>query len=159
MNISPLKTSSAGIDLIKSFEKCKLKAYRDPVGIWTIGWGDTGPDVHEGLEISQGDADGRLARKLAYFEGLVHKWVTAPLTQPQFDCCVSAIYNIGEGCPGRRDGLIWLASGKHSTFLNLLNAGEYQQAAGQLLKWNHAGGEVMLGLTRRREAERALFLS
>ena len=143
----PLKTSSAGVDLIKSFEKCKLKAYRDPVGIWTVGWGDTGPDVHEGMEISQEDADSRLARKLASFEDAVNKAVTVPLSQHQFDALLCFTYNCGA------EAL------RMSKLLRLLNAGQYADAADQFLRWNHAGGEVLAGLTRRREAERALFLS
>ena len=83
---------------------------------------------------------------LAKFEKTVNESVTVPLTQNQFDALVSLTYNIGSG------------AFNNSTLLKKLNKGDYQGAADQFLVWNKAGGKVMKGLVRRREAERALFL-
>lgn len=83
---------------------------------------------------------------LAKFEKTVNESVTVPINQNQFDALVSLTYNIGSG------------AFKNSTLLKKLNKGDYQGAADQFLVWNKAGGKVMKGLVRRREAERALFL-
>jgi len=162
-----MKTGPDGIAVMHEFEGCRLKAYPDPGtggAPWTIGWGDTGPDVVPGLVITQQEADERFARRLVLeFEPLVERAVKVPLTQRQFDAMVSIVYNTGPGVatkPGRpgRDGIVTLATGQPSTLLRRLNQGEYASAADQFLSWNRSDGRVMLGLRRRRTAERALFL-
>lgn len=153
-----MKTSLAGRQFIQRFEQCRLKAYKCPAGVWTIGWGHTGPDVVEGKAVAQGTADKLFDQDIAEREALVAKFVTVPLNQAQFDAVVSAVYNIGAGSPGHRDGIFVLASGQPSTFLKLLNAGEYDQAADQLPRWNKSGGVVLNGLTIRRGQERWMFL-
>jgi len=162
-----LKTSPDGLAVMHYFESCRLKAYPDPAtggAPWTIGWGDTGPDVVRGLVITQQEADQRLTTRLTYeFEPMVRAAVTVDLNQRQFDALVSIVYNTGPGLasrPGRpgRDGVIRLASGLPSTLLRRVNAGEFQAAADAFLAWNRGNGQVMLGLRRRRAAERALFL-
>lgn len=144
-----MKTSSDGIEVLHYFESCRLEAYPDPGtggAPWTIGWGDTGPDVGEGLTITQADANARFARKLAIeFEPGVVKALHVDATRSQFDALVCLAYNIGTGA----------LSG--STLLRKFNAGDAVGAQDQFAVWNRSGGRVMLGLRRRRAAEAALF--
>lgn len=143
-------TSDVGVDLISGFEDTRFKAYDDGVGVWTIG---TGTTVYpNGVKVKQGDtctleqAKTYFKHDLAKFEKTVNESVTVPLTQNQFDALVSLTYNIGSG------------AFNNSTLLKKLNKGDYQGAADQFLAWKKAGGKVLPGLVRRREAERALFL-
>ena len=142
--------SKVGIDLIKSFEGCYLKAYKCPAGVWTIGWGTTeaidGVKPHEGMVITQKQADELLIKNLKGYENAVNKYVTYSINQNQFDALVSFAYNCGNGAL------------KTSTLLKKLNAGDVHGAANEFLRWNKANGKVLNGLTRRREAERKLFL-
>jgi len=143
-----MKLSQAGLDLIKRFEGCKLKAYQDAVGIWTIGYGHTGPNVHEGLTITQKQADDILAQDAGRFASGVSANVNVSLTQAEFDALVSFAFNVG------------LGAFKTSTLLKLLNDNaDRTVVASQFLRWNKAGGRVLDGLTKRRNAEKALFLS
>lgn len=140
-----MQTNEAGINLIKSFEGCRLTAYQDIVGIWTIGYGDT-ENVHPGMVITQTEADNRLAKRLTPFETGVAACAKVPLTDNQFAALVAFAYNLG------------LHSLERSSLLAKLNDGDAAGAADEFLKWNRAGGKVVAGLTRRRTAERALFL-
>jgi lysozyme len=140
-------TSPRGIDLIKQFEGLRLTAYQDMVGVWTIGYGHTGPDVKPGLTITQQRAEQLLINDLVQFERGVNDLVTVQINQNQFDALVSFTYNLGVG------------SLQKSTLLRLLNAGSYQPAADEFPRWNRAGGNVVAGLARRRYAERQLFLT
>ena len=140
------KTSQTGIDLIKGFEGKRLKAYRDAVGVWTIGYGHT-RTARAGQVISDSQAEQLLRADLADFESCVARSISVTLNQSQFDALVSFAYNVGCGALRR------------STLLRLLNRGGYGAAADQFLRWNRAGGVVLRGLTRRRKAERELFLS
>ena len=138
-----MKTSNNGIELIKQFEGCRLTAYK-PVATeqyYTIGYGHYGPDVTPGMNISQADANEFLRRDLGKFELYVTK-TGLQLNQNQFDALVSFTYNCGPG-----------------NLKRLVNGRSLSQIADALLKYNKAGGKVMKGLTRRREAERALFLT
>ncbi|GAB4381785.1 MAG: hypothetical protein Kow00121_41080 [Elainellaceae cyanobacterium] len=138
--------NSKGLRLLKSFEGLRLEAYLDPVGIWTIGYGTTS-GVRPGMTITEAQAEAFLRRDLARFERAVQDLVNVPLTDDQFSALVSFTYNVGEGA---------LAN---STLLRLLNRRDYRGAADQLLRWNKGeGGVELYGLTRRRRAERALFL-
>ncbi|MBN3006243.1 lysozyme [Chromobacterium alkanivorans] len=141
-----MNISANGVKLIQQFEGLRLKAYQDAVGVWTIGYGHTGPDVTPGLVITQAQADALLARDLSRFEAGVTRLVQVPLNQNQFDALVSFSYNLG------------LGSLQNSTLLRLLNQRDYAGAAAQFPRWNKAGGKVLPGLTRRRAAEQALFL-
>jgi lysozyme len=136
-----MKTSSKGIALIKSFEGCRLQAYRDSVGVLTIGYGHTG-DVREGQVISQGFAEELLKADLTRFERNVTRYTPFEMNQNQFDALVSFAFNCGAG------NLKKLVSGRSK-----------DQVARKILEYNKAGGRVLAGLTRRRQAERALFLS
>lgn len=146
-----MQTSEKGIALIKQFEGCKLTAYQDSVGVWTIGYGWTQPvdgkPIRAGMTIKQETAERLLKTGLVSYESDVSRLVKVGLTQWQFDALVSFTYNLGA------------RSMSTSTLLRKLNAGDYAGAADEFLRWNKAGGKVLNGLTRRREAERALFLS
>lgn len=145
-----MKISATGINLIKSFEGLRLKAYDDGVGVWTIGYGTikypNGVRVKTGDSCTSQQAEDYLRSDLSAFESAVNRLVTAKLTQNQFDALVSFTYNLG------------VTNLSKATLLKKLNAGDYQGAADQFLVWNKAGGKVMKGLVRRREAERSLFL-
>ena len=140
------EVSEAGVRLVQEFEGCRLDAYRCPAGIPTIGYGATGPDIRMGMVWTQEQADERLAEDLARFAAGVERLVQVDLTDNQFAALVSFAYNVGLGA--LRD----------STLLRKLNAGDYLGAADQLPRWARAGGRIMPGLSRRRLAERALFL-
>ncbi|AYQ11336.1 lysozyme [Escherichia coli] len=146
-----MQTSEKGIALIKEFEGCRLTAYRDSVGVWTIGYGWTQPvdgkPIRAGMTIKQETAERLLKTGLVSYESDVSRLVKVGLTQGQFDALVSFTYNLGA------------RSLSTSTLLRKLNAGDYAGAADEFLRWNKAGGKVLNGLTRRREAERTLFLS
>jgi GH24 family phage-related lysozyme (muramidase) len=146
-----MQTSDKGISLIKEFEGCKLTAYQDSVGVWTIGYGWTQPvdgkPIRSGMTIKRGTAERLLKIGLVSYESDVSRLVKVGLTQGQFDALVSFTYHLGA------------RSLSTSTLLRKVNAGDYSGAAEEFLRWNKAGSKVLNGLTRRREAERALFLS
>lgn len=144
-----MKTGSNGISLIKQFEGCMLKAYPDPAtggAPWTIGYGHTGNDVRPGMVWTQVQADSALISDLAQCERAVSRLVNVNLTQNQFDALVSFVFNVGSG------------NLQSSTLLRKLNSGDYRGAAEEFPRWNKAAGKVMVGLTKRRAAERELFL-
>lgn len=136
-----MRTSQTGINLIKEFEGCRLKAYKCPAGVWTIGYGHTA-GVAAGQAITQVRADEMLKTDLVKYENAVAKNVWITLNQAQFDALVSFTYNCGAG------NLAKLVKGRNHT-----------QIADALLLYNKGGGKVLAGLTRRRKAERKLFLS
>lgn len=144
-----MKIGANGLDLIKGFEGLRLKAYRDSAGIPTIGYGHT-KTARMGMKITGADAEELLRRDLATAEGAVNLRVEVPINQNQFDALVSFVFNLGGGAFRR------------STLLRLLNAEDYAGAADQFPRWNKARVNGVLvalkGLTRRRAAERALFL-
>lgn len=144
----PTGMSPDGLVILQYFESCRLEAYWDADGkLWTIGWGDTGPDVVKGLRITQAEADERLQRRLVReFVPGVLKALTRPATQAQLDAMVDLAYNIG------------VSAFQGSTLVRLFNAGDQAGAAEQFSRWNKSGGKVLLGLRRRRAADRARFL-
>jgi lysozyme len=143
-----MRTSSAGIALIKKFEGCRLEAYQDVVGVWTIGYGDT-MNVRPATRITQQQAEDRLTNRLAreFEPGVLDALQGAPATQPQFDAMVSLSWNIGIGAFAK------------SSVARFHRDGDYATAADAFLLWNKAGGNVISGLVRRREEERSLYLS
>lgn len=153
--MTAMRTSAAGRKAIAQREGNKLTAYKDSVGIPTIGVGHTSaagpPAVKMGMKITASQSDEILTRDLQGVEADVNRLVTAPLTQNQFDALVSLVFNIG-GTAFRK-----------STLLKRLNASDYAGAASQFLVWNKAtvnGKRVALkGLTTRREAERKQFVA
>jgi lysozyme len=142
-----LALNTAGLSLIKEFEGLRLEAYQDIVGVWTIGYGHTGPDVIKGKIITTDEASALLAKDVSKFEVGVRKLVPANCTVNQFSALVCFSYNVGLGALSK------------STLLKKFRAGDTSGAAEEFLKWNRAGGKEVAGLTRRRVAERALFLS
>lgn len=143
--------SDEGLELIKHFEGCPTDdegnavAYQDAVDVWTIGYGHT-KDVQEGDKWSKEKADFMLWRELEdEYEEYVNNYVHVPITQQQFDALCSWVYNLGP------------SNLKRSTLLRKLNNGDYDEVPQQIKRWNKAGGKVLEGLTRRREAEALLF--
>ena len=145
-----MKASSACISLIKRFEGLKTRAYKCPAGIWTIGYGHTGADVKEGNVITEMAAEELLKIDLERFEqgvSVLLQQKNIEVNQNQFDALISFAYNLGIGN---------LAS---STLLRKLGLNDIQGAADEFPRWNKSLGQVLKGLTLRREAERDLFLS
>ena len=133
-----MKTSDAGLKLIMQFEGLRLKAYRCPAGVWTIGYGHTSaagaPEVRDGMRISAQEAEAILKRDLAGFEAAVAGMVKTELTQAQFDVLVSFAYNCGVGAL------------KASTLLKRVNAGAFDAVPAELMKWTKAKGRELPGL-------------
>jgi len=141
-----MKSNKATIDLIKSFEGFSNVAYKCPAGIWTIGYGFT-DKVQEGDKITKEDAERRLKVELLKFESCVTECCHADLNENEFGALVSFCYNLGGNAL------------RNSTMLKMLNKGmDRLEVSKQFLRWNKVGGKVLAGLTRRREAERGLFL-
>ena len=134
-----MKISAEGISLIKKFEGCELESYQDSVGVWTIGFGHT-KGVKEGMTITKEEADKMLEEELLEYEGYINDYIEVPLSQCQFDALVAWVYNLGP------------TNLRSSTLLKELNAGNYEEAPAQIKRWNKAGGFVLAGLERRREA-------
>ena len=146
-----MKISDKGLKLITSFEGCILKPYKDSAGVPTIGIGTIlYPNGHavtmNDPEITDDQAKQFLQWEVDQKTASVNKLVVVPINQNQFDALVCFSYNVGVGALGK------------STLLKLLNAGNTSGAAEEFLKWDKAGGQVIAGLTRRRQAERSLFL-
>jgi len=156
-----MQISDVGLGLIMSFEgyhtrlpNGDCKAYLDKLprpalwskgykGLWTIGWGNTGPEVTEGTVWTRRYAEKKLREMVARHERAVENVVTVPLTQNQFDALVSLSYNMGIG--------------KAKTLIKHVNNEDWDKAANAFLLYNKAGGRVVRGLTRRRQAEKRLF--
>lgn len=137
-----MKTNTEGIELIKSFESCRTTAYQDSVGVWTIGWGHTGSDVYKGKRITQSEADRLLEIDLARFEKHVSTYDGSyHWNANEFSALVSFAYNVGS-----IDQLTAKGTRTKATI------------ADKILAYDKAGGKTLPGLTRRRKAERALFL-
>lgn len=139
-----MSTTDKGIKFIQSFESCRLTAYKDVAGVWTIGWGNTN-GVHEGMKITQAQADEMFRKDLKSYEDAVNA-LGFTLTPQQFDALVSFSYNCGKG-----------------NLKNLVANRDYKQIADAMLLYNKARVNGVLkpvaGLTRRRKAEREMFLS
>lgn len=137
-------------DIIKESEGLRLTAYRDSAGVWTIGYGHTGLSVHEGMEITEAKAEALLAADIAWAVDTVRRSCRVVITPSQRAALVSITFNIGSG------------GFRRSTLLRRLNAGNYEGAADAFLMWNkitvNGRKVVSLGLSNRRERERALFL-
>ncbi|MGC0930455.1 lysozyme [Pantoea agglomerans] len=141
-----MKVSNNGINLVKRFEGLELKAYRDSVGILTIGYGHTHA-VKAGDAITGEKADAFLREDLQVAELTVNTNVKVKLTQGQFDALVSFVFNLGS------------CNFVKSTLIKKLNVGDYAGAADEFGKWVNAGGKKLPGLVKRRAAEREVFLT
>ena len=133
--------------LIEPFEGLRLTAYQDSNGIWTNGYGNTHCVSASTPPITEDEAIADLKRNLRSAENDICSVVTVPLNQNEFDALTSFDFNIG-------DGHLF-----NSTTLRLLNAGDRQGAADAMPMWDKADGAISPGLLRRRQAERALFLT
>ncbi|WP_439242485.1 lysozyme [Lonepinella sp. BR2474] len=146
----PLKVSAQAINILKNHEGLRLKAYTDAAGVKTIGYGHTGTingvKIHDGMVITQKQAEEQLRKDLIHFENTVRNSVKQPLTQNQFDALVSFSYNVGGD------------AFQKSTLLKKLNSGDTSGAADEFVRWNKAGGKELKGLVNRRNTEREMFL-
>jgi len=145
-----MKLNKAGADLIKEFEGCKLKAYQCSAKKWTIGYGNTfyedGKPVLPGHAITQQKAEQLFELIASEFAAKVDKVITANVSENQFGALVSFAYNCG------------IANLQKSTLLRKVNANPNDPTIrAEFAKWNKAGGKVLAGLTRRREAEANLY--
>jgi lysozyme len=140
-----MTTSPKGIALIKRFEGLRLKAYLDPVGVATIGYGHTYLVNLNDPEITEAEADRLLAEDLKLYEKPVSEMVKVPINQNQFDALIILSYNIGTGAL------------RGSTLMKKLNAG--QPCSAEFDRWIFGGQKALPGLVRRRAAERRLFES
>ena len=146
--------SEACVKLVKQFEGLSTTAYRDAVGVLTIGYGHTGPEVVEGLTWTPEQCEAQLAGDISTHAQQMEKLVTVPLTQGQYDALTDFVYNLGAGAL------------KSSTLLRQLNLGNYDAAReclywvdadGRPHGWVLAGGKVLPGLVARRKAEQELW--
>jgi lysozyme len=137
--------SQNGLALTQKFEGLRLTAYQDQVGVWTIGYGHTGPEVCAELTITQEQANNLLVQDIASAVAAVNRLVTVAFNQNGFDALVDFAFNLGNNA----------LSG--STLLRKLNADDFAGAAAEFPKWCKAGGKVVPGLLRRRQAEQQLF--
>jgi lysozyme len=145
-----MKLNKAGADLIKEFEGCKLKAYQCSAKKWTIGYGNTfyedGSLVLPGHVITQDKAEQLFEIIANDFSAKVAKLAQTHINPNQFGALVSFAYNCG------------IANLQKSTLLKKVNANPNDPTIkAEFLKWNKAGGKVLAGLTRRREAESNLY--
>jgi lysozyme len=145
MSVNNLTYDSDGLKLTESFEGCRLVAYQDVKGVWTIGYGHTGVEVFPGMTITQAQAETFLASDIIWASNFVNRNVTVKINQQTFDSLVDFTFNVGVG------------NFLHSTLLRLINAGVPAQAALQFASWCKSGGQYIAGLARRRQAEEDMF--
>ena len=138
--------SKTGRALTEAFEGCRLKAYQDVKGVWTIGYGHT-TNVEKGDTCTQEQADVWLSTDILWAANAVNKLVTLTMSQGMFDALTDLVLNIGVG------------AFSHSGMLRLLNDGHLKEAAAQFALWDKSGGTVIAGLLRRREAEAKEFMA
>ena len=140
-----VKINQRGIDLIKSFEGCKLTAYLCPAKVWTIGYGTTSK-IKQGMTITPDQANKLLAQDVAEFEAIVDDLVTSKLNENQFSALVCFVYNCG------------MPNFERSTLLKKVNLNPNDATIkDEFPKWNKAGGKVLNGLIRRRKVESELY--
>ena len=145
-----MKTNAAALDIITSFEGFSSESYQCPAGVWTIGYGSTRcPDgsrvTQDTAAFTEAEALEWVRHELAHTEYDVARLVRVPLTENQFGALVSFTYNVGSG------------NLKASTLRQKLNRGDFEGASLEFPKWRRAGGKILRGLVRRREAEKQLF--
>ena len=144
-----MRMSAAGLATVKEFEGLRLKAYKCPASVWTIGYGHTSaagnPIVTPELVITKDEAEEVLARDMEQYEEGVRKYVKVDLTQGQFDALVDFAYNAGVGALQK------------STLLKKVNAQKFDEVPAEFMKWTRGGGKELPGLVRRRRAEVKLW--
>lgn len=139
-----MEYSKQGLKLTESFEGCRLTAYRDQIGRWTIGYGHA-VGVTPGETITQPEAEALLNADIQWAVSFVNNIVKVSLSQNEFDALVDFTFNLGSG------------NFQHSALLELVNQQKFAEAAQQFDLWDHAGGQVVAGLLRRRQAEEQEF--
>jgi lysozyme len=140
----PMQYSKDGLDLTEQFEGCRYESYPDPASggdPWTIGYGHTGPDVHQGMIWSDAQCEAALLADVALAVANVNQNCCVPLIQGEFDALVDFAFNCG------------IRSLDSSTLLKLVNENDMADAVQQFQRWDHAAGQVVAGLLRRRLAE------
>ena len=146
-----MKTSKRALQFIKDHEGLRLKAYKDAVGIWTIGYGHTSDayfNVEKGMEITNAKANDLLRHDVEEAEAGIDNMLKEPLPNGNmYGAVVSLVFNIG------------LGAFRNSTLLKKLNKKDYNGAASEFSKWVKAGGKTLPGLVRRRAEEKALFMT
>ena len=144
-----MRMSADGLALVKEFEGLRLKAYKCPAAVWTIGYGHTSsagaPIVTPELVITKDEAEETLKRDMAQYEDGVRKLVKVGITQGQFDALVDFAYNAGVGALAK------------STLLKKVNAEKFDEVPAEFMKWTKGGGKELPGLVRRRRAEVKLW--
>lgn len=140
-----MRISLNGINLIKKFEGLKLKAYRDVIGIITIGYGHVDPSITIDTEWTEAQATDMLHLDLGKFEDGINSFVKVELNQDQFDALVSFCYNVG------------LGNFQKSSMLKAINLKDFAKAAIQFPLWANAGGKKIPTLVKRRAEEQTLF--
>ena len=138
------------IDLIKQFEGFRPKAYQDSVGVWTIGYGTTrinGQPVKAGMTITEDQALQLVQQEVNKLWSQIESITNVSLNDNQMNALVDFAYNLGFG------------SLKNSTLMRLVNQSKFDEAANQFPRWVYAGGKVLPGLVKRREAEKQLFIT
>lgn len=143
-----MRLSESGLHLLKLHEGMRLDAYMDSSGVWTIGYGHTGPDVHPGLKITEEQAQDLLIEDVALVDRMVRHRVMVHLSQNEFDALVSLVYNLGP---------VVLDPSK-STLARKLRDGDRIGVAGEFMRWHRAGGRPIRGLILRRWREAGVFL-
>lgn len=143
-----MKLSLDGAHLLESFEGFRAEPYRDAVGVPTVGFGSTKGVTMQSKPITRAQAERRMMREVDATYGAAVNALGLPLNQNQFDALTSFVYNVGPGGVASSTGI-----GR------ALRDHDWQRAADELLEWDKAGGKALAGLTRRRIAERALFLT
>lgn len=142
-----LKPSEACIELIKQFEGYSNNAYKDIRGIWTVGYGVTGPSITADSTMGLPEALEGLLVRCNILANQLSNLIHVPMSQNQADAIISLCYNIG------------ITAFAGSTLLKQLNLKNFIYAGNEILKWDHANGMVIDGLRRRRDAEYKLFMS
>lgn len=143
-----MNLSGKGLALIRKHEGLRLKAYRCPAGVLTIGYGHTGPDVKEGLEINQAKANCLLDSDVRFAVKKVNELVKKPINQNQFDALVSFTFNLGSGNLAK------------STLLKKVNVDPGDKTiSGEFAKWVNSGGKPLPGLIARRKEEAELYFT
>jgi lysozyme len=130
--------------LAREFEGCRLDAYQDIAGVWTIGYGHTGKDVYAGLVWTQAQADEALDHDIQAAQSLLLMY-SPTVTGGTLDALTDFVFNLGIG------------NYRTSTLCKEVNAGNWNAVKTELLNWDHSNGAVVPGLLRRREAEAALI--
>ena len=136
--------SIPGVELLTHFEGLRLEAYQDSVGVWTIGYGHT-KGVTPSMKITESQASNLLKTELIEYQNYINEMVKVELSQCEYDALVCWVYNLGP------------TNLRESTLLKILNQGDKFLVPEQIRRWNRAGGKVLKGLVRRREAEALMF--